>query len=118
MSNNSHLSSYPNFDEETESSRRLEWLSVNILIVDLDRTDPLTDDRIEEALSNLSFDLRFDLTRHRITRIMMTITANPNTLAEIAVTNTYMSDPGAAINGSGRKKMRYQIIRNTGLDST
>ena len=86
---------------------------MNILIVDLDRTDPLTDDRIEEALSNLSFDLLFDFTRHKMTRIMITITANPNTLAEIAVTNTYMSDPGAAINGSGRKERRYQMCHNT-----
>ena len=30
----------------------------------------------------------------------------------------YMSDPGAAINGSGRKEMRYLISHNTELNST
>ena len=87
----SYLSSYPNLDEDTESSRSFECPAVSMLMVDLEitdleRTDPLTEDLIDSALSNRSLVRRLDLIHQHTQRVRMTMTAKPNTPAAMPIT--------------------------------
>lgn len=66
--------------------------------------EPLTDDLIEDWRSNLSRCRLFDLTHHIQARIVMTITATPNTPAAIEMTAMYTDEPGGVMYGSEIKE--------------